>query len=567
MSSFYEDASLVMIPSGYKTSKVYSAKPTDGAGDLVFTRSNDTATRVGPDGLIEKVRTNLILQSNSFSDAAWVKLGAGTGTAPVLTANYTTDPFGGNNAWRFQCDLNGGTASGDRSWIYQTFAGSPSNGTLSIYVKLNSAGSVNLVFSDGAGDTQTVTSTTWVRLNIPSAAIGEFRLGLIGYNGTDTCDLSIAFSQVEAGDIATDYIATTSAAVSVGPVANVPRLDYLGSSCPRLLLEPQRTNSLTYSEQFDNAAWTKGGDTILTANYGTSPDGYQNADRLVADTSSGGHIVYRTITTTGTHTISIFAKASGYNYTFLGYDGGNLTYGIVFNLSNGTISQNPAGLTGTIEAVGSDGWYRCTLTYNYAIAAYFVVAPHDNSGAYNWTGNGTDGILIWGAQAEFNSAYASSYVNTLGASVTRGADAAYKASISTLIGQTEGVAFIDFVWNGLTGVGGYPRVIELWGDLNNYIQLFTVSGSANVYWDLYVGGVPQASGNAAMALGRNKIAVAYKTNDFAVYKNGTLIASDTSCTVPATSSLGIAGRYDGVGAQLAASVNQALLFKTRLLTA
>jgi hypothetical protein len=64
------------------------------------------------DGLIEKVRTNLILQSNSFSDAAWVKLGAGTGTAPVLTANYTTDPFGGNNAWRFQCDLNGGTASG-----------------------------------------------------------------------------------------------------------------------------------------------------------------------------------------------------------------------------------------------------------------------------------------------------------------------------------------------------------------------------------------------------------------------------------------------------------------------
>jgi hypothetical protein len=102
-----------------------------------------------------------------------------------------------------------------------------------------------------------------------------------------------------------------------------------------------------------------------------------------------------------------------------------LTYGIVFNLSNGTISQNPAGLTGTIEAVGSDGWYRCTLTYNYAIAAYFVVAPHDNSGAYNWTGNGTDGILIWGAQAEFNSAYASSYVNTLGAAVTRGADAAY----------------------------------------------------------------------------------------------------------------------------------------------
>jgi hypothetical protein len=54
MSSFYEDASLVMIPSGYKTSKVYSAKPTDGAGDLSFTRSNDTATRVAPMGLLRR---------------------------------------------------------------------------------------------------------------------------------------------------------------------------------------------------------------------------------------------------------------------------------------------------------------------------------------------------------------------------------------------------------------------------------------------------------------------------------------------------------------------------------
>jgi hypothetical protein len=46
--SYFDDASLVMIPSGYKTSKVYSVKPTDGTGDLTFTRSNDTATRVGP---------------------------------------------------------------------------------------------------------------------------------------------------------------------------------------------------------------------------------------------------------------------------------------------------------------------------------------------------------------------------------------------------------------------------------------------------------------------------------------------------------------------------------------
>jgi hypothetical protein len=34
--SFFSEASLAMIPSGYKTSKVYSAIPTSGDGDLTF---------------------------------------------------------------------------------------------------------------------------------------------------------------------------------------------------------------------------------------------------------------------------------------------------------------------------------------------------------------------------------------------------------------------------------------------------------------------------------------------------------------------------------------------------
>jgi hypothetical protein len=89
--SFFEDASLVLIPSAQKTSKVYSVKPTDGTGDLTFTRSNDTATRVGPDGLIEKVRTNLLLQSNTFS-TTW------TNNNSTETSGQTGYD-GTNNAW------------------------------------------------------------------------------------------------------------------------------------------------------------------------------------------------------------------------------------------------------------------------------------------------------------------------------------------------------------------------------------------------------------------------------------------------------------------------------------
>ena len=66
MASLYDSASLVMIPSGVKESKLYSIKPTDGTGDFTFTRGTDTATRVNSAGLIEKETQNLLLQSNQF---------------------------------------------------------------------------------------------------------------------------------------------------------------------------------------------------------------------------------------------------------------------------------------------------------------------------------------------------------------------------------------------------------------------------------------------------------------------------------------------------------------------
>jgi len=148
------------------------------------------------------------------------------------------------------------------------------------------------------------------------------------------------------------------------------------------------------------------------------------------------------------------------------------------------------------------------------------------------------------------------------------ADACYKTGISSLIGQTEGVLFIDFVWNQLTGTGSYPRIIEAWNNGNNYIQLFNVAGSETVYYEIASGGALQFSGNTTMNLGRNKLALAYKLNDCVFYKNGSLIASDTSATIPATNDLGVCGVYNGTsGAQLSASVNQAILFPTRLTNA
>ena len=97
----YADASLVLMPSGYKTSVLFSERPMDTDGQIDFTRASN-ATRVDANGLVEKVRTNLILQSNQF-DTTWA-----IGLNTTLTDGYS-DPSGGNNAWRLTMTSGGGT--------------------------------------------------------------------------------------------------------------------------------------------------------------------------------------------------------------------------------------------------------------------------------------------------------------------------------------------------------------------------------------------------------------------------------------------------------------------------
>ena len=102
--SLYDEASLWMSPSGSKDGKLHSEKPTDGSGDFTFSRgSNLAATRVGADGLIEKGRENLILQSNNFTSSSWSYNTAGD----VLLTSGQTGYDGSNDAWEAKNDGRG----------------------------------------------------------------------------------------------------------------------------------------------------------------------------------------------------------------------------------------------------------------------------------------------------------------------------------------------------------------------------------------------------------------------------------------------------------------------------
>jgi hypothetical protein len=562
--STYDDASLVLVPSGYKNGVVFSQKPMDANGQLTFTRAS-SATRVQSDGLIEKVRTNLVLQSNTFSNASW----SSGGTGVVLTSGQE-DPNGGTSGWRFLVASASGYLSQNSVLLASTSM------TVSVWVKSNTGVAQSFRMTANSG-TQTspflIAGTSWTRVSWSFVSSSNGNI-LFPFSAS-ALDLLVYGFQVETGDIATDYIPTTTAAVSVGPVSGLPRLDYLNSSCPRLLLEPQRTNICVFSEDYTNAVWSKFGTTV-TANNGTSPDGYNSADLVVEDTSTGVHGIERaTSPAAGTYTFSAFLKKGTRRYSGVRAvtNGYSNRYFALVDLDTGlVVSTNTVG-TGvtwshTVEAY-ANGWYRLSITGSHTSGNISLFLALSNSatptyfgGAPSYTGSNSENALFWGCQIEVGS-YASSYLNTLSTSVTRVADSASKTGISSLIGQTEGVLFVDFV----------PQ--------NNPVastqQWLMFLGSGSVYIAIHTTSAGKIRGNVAnttdqciidttfnfVAGTRYKCALAYKANDFAFYVNGVLIGTDTSGTIPAVSTL--QNNYNATAANSTnAGLNQLLLFTTRL---
>ena len=548
MSQFYDQASLVMVPSGYKNGKVYSQKPLSTDGELTFTRSNDTATRVNSSGLIEKVRTNVALYSNDFSNAAWAKLDNAT-----VSGIRVADPFGGNTAWQVIFD---GSSNGR---IEQTIGSLINNGTYttSFYLRVASGTVSAFVINDAV----TIT-TTWQRFSSIETITGTDAYPRFRCNTAAT--IQVYAGQFELSDFgATDYIATTSAAVSVGPVANLPRLDYSGgATCPSVLLEGQRTNQILQSEAFGSASWAAFNASVSSNISATlDPQGYYGADKLVEDSSSSFHDADQVQTyTAAPYTISVFAKAAGRDHIFLQhFDGVTFFTSGTFNLANGTVSGS-----GSIEAY-SNGWYRCSFTATTVSGTGKAYVNLSNGTTGNYQGDGTSGVYLWGAMLEQGS-HSTSYINTLSAAVTRGADECRKGSISSLIGQTEGTLFAEFevnplqdslaIWTRNSATGLYGNMIYLGTNSSNQSRVQVVSGST-VQADIV---------GSTLTAGFHKFAVAYKNNDFAFYVDGVQIGTASSGTIPTGMNELYIDQYIDGGIRNA-SKKQVLLFKTRLTNA
>ena len=577
--SLLETASLIVTPNGYKEGKLYSVVPSDGSGDMSVTRAT-TATRVNAAGLVELVPYNLVLQSQTFENASWFKFGNASGLAPVITANAGAAPDGTLTADRFQFN-SVGTTSSDRSILSQINISATigSSYTMSFYVKAfapSEVGKQLRIALEQGGISSVITLTSdYQRIVFTGVAVATTLNFLVETRGTfttnTTADVLLWGAQVNEGSTALDYQATETR-------LNIPRLDYSNGSCPSLLVEPQRTNLASYSEQFDNANWFKE-QASVTANTTTSPDGTQNADSLTENTANDHHLIYQGGTVSaGAYTQSVFIKKNTRQYAFLqiATDSAVNRYTIVVDLNNGSVTAtstagSPTGTSNKIDSMG-DGWYRLTVTATHTAGVVYTVFGLSDSAnptfsvaaTPTYTGNGTGSIYIWGAQTEAG-AYATSYIPTTSASVTRNADVISKTGITSLIGQTEGTIYLEADVQKHNESEFYVAISN-GASLGEAIYLYQPSGG--ILQVLFrTGGVDQTIStlNANWNIGYNKIAIAYNSTSGEVFINGVSKGTVALSAIPTCSQLTLGARPDAPGSLVGSGGYKiATLWKTRL---
>ncbi len=299
----------------------------------------------------------------------------------------------------------------------------------------------------------------------------------------------------------------------------VPRIDFLGNTSGALLLEPQRSNLYTYSN--DVSFWTKS-NVVTTSNYAISPEGTQNAFRAVFSSSVG--LLYITSTgTTGTNnTLSVWAKSNG----------GNSNKFRFFGNGNTTISND---YTATNE------WQRFEFTYNCTSITSGLTGASDSA---------TNDILFYGFQHEVGS-YSTSLINTQGSAVTRVTDVCNNGGNDQVINSTEGVLYaeISALADDILITGSEISISD--GTSNNLVRvLYSPATSLNsIFVRIDVGGVRVATFNytSITITDFNKVAVKWKENDFALWINGIEVLTDLSGATFSSSTLSTINFSKAVG--------------------
>jgi hypothetical protein len=274
---------------------------------------------------------------------------------------------------------------------------------------------------------------------------------------------------------------------------DIARIDYTDSADGVLLLEPVSTNLITYSEDFSQ--WTALNNIVVTDNFTTSPDGTQNAAKLVFDGTADGRIEL-SAGVGGTTTQSVYLKTES-------------------GTQNVSIGAGSADLT---EFTITDQWVR----YSHTGGGNFPRILCNDAAT----------IYVYGAQLEQLS-YPTSYIPTSGSTVTRAAETCNNSGNSEVFNDSEGVLFADISANANDGT--YRGISVSDGNISNWVLIYINNVSNQLRVNLASGGSVQANliQNVTDVTIPNKVAIRYSLNNVSFWLNGIKVLEDlTTITMP-----------------------------------
>jgi len=325
-----------------------------------------------------------------------------------------------------------------------------------------------------------------------------------------------------------------------------------------LLVEEARTNLLLQSEDL-STSWTKV-NTTVSSNAASAPDGTTTADKLITDSgivSTSAHIrqtVSKAATAT-TYTLTVFAKtgdAGTGTLQLLAVDAATTGNSATSNFStvSGTITV-AANAQGTFTNASSaitpfaNGWYRCNLTFTTGTETSINLRLYSRLPT---TGDGTRGLLIWGAQLEA-APFPTSYIPTTTATATRSADVASitGSNFSSWYRQDEGTVFGDFTRTASANTQ-HGRVFSFSDGTNTNLLEIYQTGASNPAAQITATTLQAQWTTSNFTVGAStREVLGYQLNNTNASFNGSSETTDTVCTMPtALTQARIGDRQDGV---------------------
>ena len=507
---------------------------------------------------LEPARTNLLVRSEEFDNATWVKsnltVTANSITSPdgLSTGDKISESSGGSNACNVmqaitkagssaQYTFSASIKASERNWA-RLQCQSGSNGARAWFDL--STGTIGTQSILGAGFTLQSTniveqSDGWYKCSITFSSDSAISMQCFlciqsaddqsVYTTVIGNGLYVWGAQLEVGSYATSYIPTTTGTVT-----------RIADTIPGFY--PEKTNIFLQSEDFSHGAWSKGASTV-TSNATESPTGTLTAGLLIEDDTSNRHRITgpgMSVYTGEVYTLSVYAKKKNHDWIQLNPVANNFNTEnwANFNLSNGTIGNSGAGAVATIISTGN-GWYRLTLKVN-VISSGTTVFPNlvvttnntDSSRYPLYLGTLAEVCYLWGGQLE------------VGGVVTT-----YKPTTTTpvhdgsVIGQTEGTLYFE---GSTFADASNKNFLTIFQDSASYIEIGIITTNAIRANIRNSGTFESVMDSGVITTGELiKCALIYRQNYAALFINGVKVNQDLFVNIPSCSQIRVGSSAGG----------------------